>query len=721
MRSASLAGAVAAAVVDRQAAVGEFVAGSGEIASLDGPDDLIETIPRLALMLCSATAAELMEVEADGTLKLLSRSGVADETPRQRIQFSLRQSGRNLVLIVWAAPGATLTERDLEQLTAYCSLAGTSLARARSNATASEAAIREDAARESAARDAATMAALRDGVLVLDREGVVRSINHAAAGVLGVKREHALGRRLSDIPGLAPLGLALVAGDATHLTEVVSVPHGELVIRAEACERTVATLRGLSSAKQIGREPVPSGARFTFGDLVGGDPAFLAAREIARRVSQSDVPILITGESGTGKEMFAQAIHNSTPGIAPSFVGVNVAAIPRELLESELFGYEGGAFTGARSSGHAGKFEVAGRGTLLLDEIGDMPMEMQARLLRVLQEKVVQRLGSTRNIPLHARVIATSHRDLEEAIAVGTFRLDLFHRLRGVHLRLPPLRQRRGDVPLLVEHYLRKYAHRMRRTAIDVTPAVMADLKAHEWPGNVRELANLIEGEASLLPPDQNLIQRMSTSIEPARRPGGSTSTWAQTSSPGEILPLEAVERRACEQALQRYGGNVARAASALGVSKGTLYNKIKRYHIVLSNRARLASGFTLLEMLVVMVLIGLLAGFVAPRYFAQVGKSQVKVARAQIDAFDKALDQFRIDVGHYPTNEEGLQALVVPPSGEPTWAGPYLKKEVPKDPWSRPYLYQQPGTHGGDFDLLSYGKDGRAGGTGEDADITNW
>jgi len=159
----------------------------------------------------------------------------------------------------------------------------------------------------------------------------------------------------------------------------------------------------------------------------------------------------------------------------------------------------------------------------------------------------------------------------------------------------------------------------------------------------------------------------------------------------------------------RKAGGDTLRA-----VAVGTDTEQLK-------SRAGLASGFTLLEMLVVMVLIGLLAGFVAPRYFAQVGKSQVKVARAQIDAFDKALDQFRIDVGHYPTNEEGLQALVVPPSGEPNWAGPYLKKEVPKDPWGRPYVYQQPGTHGGDFDLLSYGKDGRQGGTGEDADITNW
>ena len=138
-------------------------------------------------------------------------------------------------------------------------------------------------------------------------------------------------------------------------------------------------------------------------------------------------------------------------------------------------------------------------------------------------------------------------------------------------------------------------------------------------------------------------------------------------------------------------------------------------------SRASLASGFTLLELLVVMVIIGLLAGFVAPRYFAQVGKSQVKVARAQIDALDKALDQFRLDVGRYPTTEEGLQALVAQPTGELNWAGPYLKKGVPPDPWGRRYAYQQPGTHGGDFELQSYGKDGRPGGTGEDADLTNW
>ncbi len=596
-------------LVDRER-IGQLVAVSQEIASIEGLDELIATIPRLALVFCPANAAELLEVEPDGSLTLLSRSGAALETPRSRIEqaaratlsagatrvedggrglhrapdagamlpspvarlavIPLRQGGRNLVLVVErAAPGAQLTERDLEQLTVYGSLAGTSLARSRSNA----------AVREAAARDAATMAAIRDGVLALDREGVVRSINQAAARVLGIRREDALGRRLRDIPGLAPLGLALAA-EPTQIGEVVMLPRGDVVIRAQAYEGgVVATFRDFATAQKMAQKIVESAARFTLEDLVGSDQAFLEALELARRAAQSDVPILITGESGTGKEMLAQAIHNASSRASAPFVGINVAAIPRELLESELFGYDGGAFTGARSSGHAGKFELAGRGTLLLDEIGDMPLEMQGKLLRVLQERMVQRLGGTRDIPLRARVIATSHRDLEEAVGAGRFRLDLFHRLRVAHLRLPPLRQRRGDVPLLVEHHLRKYAERMRRKPIGMAPAVIAALEAYDWPGNVRELANLVEGEASLLLPGQGLIVRVPASIERARSLAG-TIDMSQTDSTGEILRLAEVERRACEQALLRFGGNVAGAARALGVSKGTLYNKIKHYQI---------------------------------------------------------------------------------------------------------------------------------------------
>src|SRR5712664_227708 len=583
--------------VPGRAPIGWLAAAAHELCSIHESDQLTAAIPELARTVCPDTAAALLRLDASGTIEFLSSAGpfqtqsdglaalaraVLDSQPngtngaRGLAVFPLAHGAREPLLAVERKlAGECLNESEVEHLAVYASVAGAAFARAGAAA----------ALRETVAREAATLRAVRDGVIALDGSGTVRALNQCAAAALGVKREEIVGRVLREVPGLAPFAFAL-AGAPGLVRGPIPVPRGRVAVRSQVHEGgIVATVRDLASEPAAGGQRRANAMRYTFRDFVGKDPALMQVLEDARRAGQLDLPILISGESGTGKELLAQAIHGASPRASAPFVGINVMAIPRELLESELFGYEGGAFTGARSSGHAGKFEVAARGTLLLDEIGDMPMEMQARLLRVLQERVMQRLGSTQNIPLHARVIATSHRDLEEAVAAGTFRLDLFHRLRVVHLRLPPLRQRRGDVPLLVEHYLRKYADRTRRTPIDVSPAVMADLKAYEWPGNVRELANLIEGEASVLPPDQNLILRVSASIGPVRRRAGCRSTWAQTSSPGEILPLEEVERRAYEQALLRYAGNVARAAGALGVSKGTLYNKIKRYQLVFSNR----------------------------------------------------------------------------------------------------------------------------------------
>jgi len=295
--------------------------------------------------------------------------------------------------------------------------------------------------------------------------------------------------------------------------------------------------------------------------------------ETARRAAGSDLPVLITGESGTGKELLAQAIHNASGRASAPFLGVNVTAIPRELVESELFGYEGGTFTGARSGGMAGKFELAGRGTLLLDELGDMPLEIQGKLLRVLQERVVQRLGSVSDVQVKARVIATTHRNLEEAVSEGKFRLDLYHRLRVVHLRIPPLRERKSDILLLAEHQLRMHADNARRRPIKLSADVADALEAYDWPGNVRELCNVIESEASLLPPEEDVISRVPRSLlqSPSRPIERAPSTDG-------VHTLEAVERQACAQALQHYSGNVARAAQALGVAKTTLYAKMKRY-----------------------------------------------------------------------------------------------------------------------------------------------
>jgi transcriptional regulator with PAS, ATPase and Fis domain len=273
--------------------------------------------------------------------------------------------------------------------------------------------------------------------------------------------------------------------------------------------------------------------------------------------------------------MLAQAIHNASPRSSEPFLGINVTAIPRDLLEAELFGYEGGAFTGARASGRAGKFELAGRGTLLLDEIGDMPLEMQSQLLRVLQERVVQRIGSARDIPVRARIIATTHRDLLELVNAGRFRLDLYHRLCVLPLCLPPLRERMQDVPLLVEHELRLHAKKTGYS-VRVAPHVLSALEACDWRGNVRELRNVIEGELSVLPEGEDVLARIPPSVQLAQPRAGA----ATHAPPDPTVSLAEMERRACEESLAVHKGNVARAARALGVAKGTLYSKMKRYGI---------------------------------------------------------------------------------------------------------------------------------------------
>jgi transcriptional regulator with PAS, ATPase and Fis domain len=460
------------------------------------------------------------------------------------------------------SPHAGFGERCLEQLTIYASFAAVSLVRASSRA----------ALREAAARDAATLAAIGDGVLVTDRAGTVRALNPVAAGMLGVSRDAAAGRKLRDLPGLSPLAFAL--SGVPNAIGMVPVPRGQVVVRAHKYEGgIVAILRDFATEQTIAKRVVGSLARFTFEHLIGQDPAFREAIATARRAALSDLPILVTGESGTGKELLAQAIHNASGRSAAPFVGVNVTALPRDLVESELFGYEGGTFTGARAAGRAGKFELAGRGTLLLDEIGDMPLEIQGKLLRVLQEKVVQRLGSVADVQVRARVIATTHRDLDDAVSNDRFRLDLYHRLRVVHLSIPPLRERKGDIRLIAEHQLREHAERTGRPSIRLSPAVAAAFEVYDWPGNVRELANVIESEASLLPPDEDVLSRIPESVLPASAPRPEGALFGD-----RILSLEELERRACDEALQRCSGNVARAAEALGVAKNTLYTKMRRY-----------------------------------------------------------------------------------------------------------------------------------------------
>ena len=564
---------------------GELAAATHELASFDDPADLVAAVASLALVVCPGTGAQVVRARDDGSVEIVATSGAGaraaiTDRVHEAVCNRAREHARNeaiavvaiglpedkLALVVERAiPGASIGERDLEQLALYVAFATASLARARSRASL----------RETSARDAATLAAIADGVVVVDSTGTVRSLNQAAAVALGLQRSEAIGSRLRHLPGLEAFASAL--GSFRDAPRRVSLPRGEMMLRTHSYEGgTVAILRDLVSEHAAGKRAVGSPARFTFERLVGEDRAFSELIAAGRQAAASDLPILITGESGTGKELLAQAIHNASGRTASPFVGVNVTAIPRDLVESELFGYEGGTFTGARASGKPGKFELAGRGTLLLDEIGDMPLDLQAKLLRVLQEKVVQRLGAAADTPVGARVIATTHRDLEEAVALGTFRLDLYHRIRVVHLRIPPLRERRADILRIANHQLHAYAEQTRRGPVALSPAVAAAFEAYDWPGNVRELCNVVESEVSLLPDGENVISRIPQALQQA-----ATLRATRDARSERILSLEEVEGRACSDALERCEGNVTRAAQALGVAKNTLYAKMRKYGLI--------------------------------------------------------------------------------------------------------------------------------------------
>jgi transcriptional regulator with PAS, ATPase and Fis domain len=437
---------------------------------------------------------------------------------------------------------------------------------------------------------AVTLDAIRDGVLSCDAQGVVISLNAAAARMLHVSQDELHGARLDSIPQLAPLWSMLSVTQRLD-GAVVRLAHGSFVVTVRPISAAddedrgfVATIVELDRAQKIAARLSAARARYGFHDVVGKSPGLQSAIALARRASSIDANVLITGESGTGKEVLAQAIHTAGPRANEPFIGVNCAAVPRELLEAELFGYETGAYTGARSEGNPGKFELAAGGTILLDEIGDMPLEMQAKLLRVLQERVVTRLGGRREIPVHARVITTTHRDLALLVDEGKFRMDLLYRLRVLAIEVPPLRDRPEDISLLALHFLARFAEQQRKRVRELGPKLLDELGRYDWPGNVRELANVMEAEVSLAPPDVDVIDRLATRLVGRFRTTATASTgeWrALSTSPGidaPVLPLAEVEKRAILHALEKCGGSVTRAAEALGVSKVTIYAKLRAW-----------------------------------------------------------------------------------------------------------------------------------------------
>ncbi len=306
--------------------------------------------------------------------------------------------------------------------------------------------------------------------------------------------------------------------------------------------------------------------------IVGQNPEFLKVLDMVKRVAKTDATVLILGESGTGKELIARALHQHSQRAAYPFVAINCAALPEELLESELFGYEKGAFTGATAS-KEGLFRAAHKGTLFLDEIGEISPRIQVKLLRALQEREIIPLGSTKPLKVDVRILASTNQDLEALMREGRFREDLFYRLNVITIRIPPLRDRKDDIPLLVDHFIRKYARKHQIPPKRVPQRVLQLLMAYPWPGNVRELENAIERALILSPGEELSVEALPPQILGSRGE-------ADLPLPPPTLTLEELERRYILKVLESVGWDKARAAQILGINLSTVYRKLARFGI---------------------------------------------------------------------------------------------------------------------------------------------
>jgi transcriptional regulator with PAS, ATPase and Fis domain len=362
------------------------------------------------------------------------------------------------------------------------------------------------------------------------------------------------------------------AASAGVTLEVLTTMVGACVDRISAAERQGHAAPAADGDGAPSRPPSRWAARMTFADLIGEDPAFVDCVELARRAAQSELPLLVTGETGTGKEMLAQAIHNSSSRRREPFVGINVAAIPLELLESELFGYERGAFTSARSGGKPGLFEVAEGGTLLLDEIGDMPLDLQVKLLRVLETGTFMRVGSTQVQETDVRIVAATNRSPGDAVAKGKLREDLLYRLNVFPIHLPPLRERVDDIPLIARHFLEQISERegaVKRLGNDV----LERFAAYRWPGNVRELRNVVYRAYVMTPGPTIYDDCLPTTPGSVSAPGAAPTFTVRVGS-----TLAEVERQLTLATLEHLGRHKEKTAATLGISLKTLYNRLKEY-----------------------------------------------------------------------------------------------------------------------------------------------
>jgi sigma-54 dependent transcriptional regulator, acetoin dehydrogenase operon transcriptional activator AcoR len=405
---------------------------------------------------------------------------------------------------------------------------------------------------------------------------------------IGIDPVKAIGRPLDELIDFEPIIGPIFSTGVGYVDRelIIDSParHLHLLDTAipitNACGRVVSvvnTFREFKRIRKIVGKYAGSHARYTFENIVGKSTGLLNAVASARKAARGSANLLLSGESGVGKEVFAQAIHNDSERQGHPFIAINCAALPHDLIESELFGHAPGSFTGATREGRPGKFESADGGTVFLDEISELPVDVQAKLLRVLQEREVTRLGDTRGIQIDVRIICASNRDLQAMVRAKAFREDLYYRCNVIDIAIPPLRQRQDDIPVLASFFVAKYAALLRKNIYGFTPRAMQQMSGYTWPGNVRELENFVERMVNLS--EDGTISDVGSLFRGMQTPDV-VSDGVREAEPPQVVSLAEAERRAIEEALRSCAFNMTRCATVLAVSKPALYAKLKRHGI---------------------------------------------------------------------------------------------------------------------------------------------
>lgn len=464
--------------------------------------------------------------------------------------------------------------------------------------------LREEVNREASLNEG-IIKSIPDGLIVINASGVITKVNAAGCKLLDAPRQAVEGMEIESFFGQRnPFRSALRLGVPIRDQEISLEINGKMkrfigniqpIIVNYQITQLVVTFKDLKSMHTIIKSVGGWNATYTFENIIGNNPVFKQAVEFAEQTAMMDSTVLIEGESGTGKELFAQSIHNAGPFAAGPFVSVNCAAIPMSLLESELFGYESGAFTGAKKNGQPGKFELAEGGTLFLDEINSIPLDMQVKLLRVLQDKKITRIGGTSNIELRVKVIAASNENLWDLVQRGLFRADLFYRLNVITIHIPPLHQHADDIPVIAQNIVERLS-RSYDEDVSITNEANQLLMKYRWPGNVRELENLIERgfvNARLRKADAIDVEDFDKMLEFERpQPSAPSVAYAApVSIPIQPIPaqpayqpaaepadLQSAEKSVIAKCLEKNRNNISATAKELGMARNTLYQRIKKY-----------------------------------------------------------------------------------------------------------------------------------------------